>query len=170
MAPTLETWNNEFLLYEHFTLELEGPWLLKSRIFHSWKLPVSSHLFYTRAWGPKGPRDQGTKEMEWMTNLRGVLTWHAKDARTTSRRWVYHKSGWLQHLKNHNSWLIITYYCKKARMNRMVITFGWDSSCIGLLHYTWKPMTTQHSFSNFHGTAIRWVKDPKIAMLMTLKV
>ena len=51
---------------ENFTLELEGPWLLKSKFIHWWK--VLSHSLYIRAVGPKWPR-----KFKWLKNLLGVL-------------------------------------------------------------------------------------------------
>ena len=69
----------------HFTVEFEGPWHLKSKIPHWWRMPRLSC------------RPKQLRKFEWMPNLHGVLhgmqwinvSWSTSFyVKPTSKRWV----------------------------------------------------------------------------------
>ena len=97
----------------HFTLELEGPWLQKSKLSNWWKRLRPSHYTNTKAL-----RAYRTKEVWIDEKPTRSPTWHAINnvswstrlcTKPTSKRWVYNLEDHGTS-KAYNHWFIITYY------------------------------------------------------------
>ena len=138
----------------HFTLELEAHdhWNLKSLV--NGKCRNCPTSLSTRVWGPKGPRN-----MNGWTNLYGFLhgiQWillHGLprfESKSTSKRWVYHKSGRSWYFKNLNPWFIRAYFVEgRTWIGGNKIAFSWEFGHI-CLHTTLEgpwPLQTQFHIS-----------------------